>query len=111
MPAISAAASVRLIASYISAGLWQLEAGGDFADAVIAQQRQWRDGDTLLPALLSPFGDQFPHEPALQRHLGKASLEALFDLLRFLQYQAQRAPQRRWNHQSTLPAQTHFHGG
>ncbi|MEB3262426.1 MAG: type II toxin-antitoxin system VapC family toxin [Cyanobacteriota bacterium] len=46
--ALMEAGNVSLDRAAVEAGLWQLEAGGDFADAVIAHQGQWLGGDTLL---------------------------------------------------------------
>ena len=46
--ALMEAGNVSLDRAAVEAGLWQLEAGGDFADAVIAHQGQWLGGDTFL---------------------------------------------------------------
>lgn len=46
--ALIAAGNVRLDRAAVEAGLAQLEAGGDFADAVIAHQGQWLGGDTFV---------------------------------------------------------------
>ncbi len=46
--ALMAASNVSLDRAAVEVGLWQLEAGGDFADAVIAHQGQWLGGDTFL---------------------------------------------------------------
>jgi predicted nucleic-acid-binding protein len=46
--ALMAAGNVSLDRAAVEAGLLQLEAGGDFADAVIAHQGQWLGGDTFL---------------------------------------------------------------
>jgi len=46
--ALMEAGNVSLDRAAGEAGLWQLEAGGDFADAVIAHQGQWLGGDTFL---------------------------------------------------------------
>ena len=46
--ALMEAGNVNLDRAAVEAGLWQLEAGGDFADAVIAHQGQWLGGDTFL---------------------------------------------------------------
>ncbi len=46
--ALMAAGNVRLDRAAVEAGLAQLEAGGDFADAVIAQEGQWLGGHTFV---------------------------------------------------------------
>ena len=46
--ALMEAGNVSLDRGSVEAGLAQLEAGGDFADAVIAHQGQWLGGDTFL---------------------------------------------------------------
>jgi len=46
--ALMEAGNVSLDRAAVEAGLSQLEAGGDFADAVIAHQGQWLGGDTFL---------------------------------------------------------------
>ena len=46
--ALMEAGNVRLDRAAVEAGLGQLEAGGDFADAVIAHQGQWLGGVTFL---------------------------------------------------------------
>jgi predicted nucleic-acid-binding protein len=46
--ALMEAGNVNLDRAAVEAGLWQLEAGGDFADAVIAHQGQWLGSDTFL---------------------------------------------------------------
>ena len=46
--ALMEAGNVSLDRGAVEAGLAQLEAGGDFADAVIAHQGQWLGGDTFL---------------------------------------------------------------
>jgi predicted nucleic-acid-binding protein len=46
--ALIEAGNVSLDRAAVEAGLSQLEAGGDFADAVIAHQGQWLGGDTFL---------------------------------------------------------------
>jgi predicted nucleic-acid-binding protein len=46
--ALMVAGNVSLDRAAVEAGLLQLEAGGDFADAVIAHQGQWLGGDTFL---------------------------------------------------------------
>lgn len=46
--ALMEAGNVSLDRAAVEAGLAQLEAGGDFADAVIAHQGQWLGGDTFL---------------------------------------------------------------
>jgi predicted nucleic-acid-binding protein len=46
--ALMEAGNVSLDRAAVEAGLLQLEAGGDFADAVIAHQGQWLGGDTFL---------------------------------------------------------------
>ena len=46
--ALMAAGNVSLDRAAVEVGLLQLEAGGDFADAVIALQGQWLGGDTFL---------------------------------------------------------------
>ncbi|MFM8275609.1 MAG: type II toxin-antitoxin system VapC family toxin [Cyanobium sp.] len=46
--ALIEAGNVSLDRAAVEAGLLQLEAGGDFADAVIAHQGQWLGGDTFL---------------------------------------------------------------
>ena len=46
--ALMEAGTVSRDRAAVEAGLWQLEAGGDFADAVIAHQGQWLGGDTFL---------------------------------------------------------------
>jgi predicted nucleic-acid-binding protein len=46
--ALMEAGNVSLDRAAVEAGLWQLEAGGDFADAVIAHQGQWLGGETFL---------------------------------------------------------------
>jgi len=46
--ALMAAGNVSLDRAAVEAGLLQLEAGGDFADAVIAHQGLWLGGDTFL---------------------------------------------------------------
>ena len=43
-----AASHVRLDRAAVEAGLAVLEAGGDFADGVIAHQGQWLGGDTFV---------------------------------------------------------------
>jgi predicted nucleic-acid-binding protein len=45
---LMAAASVCLDRPAVEAGLALLEAGGDFADGVIAHQGQWLGGDTFV---------------------------------------------------------------
>jgi len=45
---LMAAASVCLDRPAVEAGLALLEAGGDFADGVIAHQGQWLGGDTFM---------------------------------------------------------------
>ena len=46
--ALMEAGNVSLDRAAVEEGLSQLEAGGDFADAVIAHQGQWVGGDTFL---------------------------------------------------------------
>ena len=46
--ALVAAGHVRLDRPAVEAGLALLEAGGDFADGVIAHQGQWLGGDTFV---------------------------------------------------------------
>lgn len=46
--ALMEAGNVSLDRAAVEGGLSQLEAGGDFADAVIAHQGQWLGGDTFL---------------------------------------------------------------
>ncbi len=46
--ALMAAGNVSLDRAAVEVGLLQLEAGGDFADAVIAHEGQWLGGDTFL---------------------------------------------------------------
>ena len=46
--ALMEAGNVSLDRAAVEEGLSQLEAGGDFADAVIAHQGQWLGGDTFL---------------------------------------------------------------
>ena len=46
--ALMAASNVSLDRTAVEMGLRQLEAGGDFTDAVIAHQGQWLGGDTFL---------------------------------------------------------------
>ncbi|WP_216923336.1 type II toxin-antitoxin system VapC family toxin [Synechococcus sp. CCAP 1479/9] len=46
--ALMAAGNVSLDRAAVELGLLQLEAGGDFADAVIAHEGQWLGGDTFL---------------------------------------------------------------
>ncbi len=46
--ALMAAGNVSIDRAAVEVGLFQLEAGGDFADAVIAHQGQWLGGDTFL---------------------------------------------------------------
>lgn len=46
--ALIEAGNVSLDRAAVEAGLLQLEAGGDFADAAIAHQGQWLGGDTFL---------------------------------------------------------------
>jgi predicted nucleic-acid-binding protein len=46
--ALMAAGNVSLDRAAAEVGLLQLEAGGDFADAVIAHEGQWLGGDTFL---------------------------------------------------------------
>ena len=46
--ALMAAGNVRLDRAAVQAGLVQLEAGGDFADAVIAHEGQWLGGHTFV---------------------------------------------------------------
>ena len=46
--ALLAAENVRVNRPAAEAGLWMLEAGGDFADGVIAYEGQWLGGETFV---------------------------------------------------------------
>jgi predicted nucleic-acid-binding protein len=46
--ALMEAGNVSLDRAAVEVGLLQLEAGGDFADAIIAHEGQWLGGDTFL---------------------------------------------------------------
>lgn len=46
--ALLAAENVRVNRPAVEAGLWMLEAGGDFADGVIAYEGKWLGGDSFV---------------------------------------------------------------
>lgn len=46
--ALTSAANVQVNRSAVEAGLAMLEAGGDFADGVIAFEGRWLGGDTFV---------------------------------------------------------------